>query len=424
MSAHWTDFSAVKRAFAHRVFARYTAANSLSLTGLWVQRLTVGWLVWDLSHSGFWLGAVVFAELVPVIVIGPFGGVLADRINRIRLTLVCQCLAVAQAALLCALSAGGLITVELLVLLSLALGVLAGLNQPSRLALIPSLVAKEDMITAIAINAISFNLARFVGPAIAGLIITMTGPSAAFAFNAVSYLWFIQVLFTLRALPQETGAGRGRVIAQIAEAVRYAARHPLIGPLLLIVATSSLFARPLAELLPGIADTVFGRGADGLAILVSSVGIGAVAGSLWLAKRGDLRGMTRVVVFALLVAGIADALAVIIGVFWLAAVLLCVFGVAMVILGAGVQSLIQTNVAPEMRGRVLSLNGLTVRGAPALGALFMGWAGDYVGLGPPLVAGAVVCGIVFLVMIRHEPRLGAAAGKLDNVERIVSGRGR
>ena len=97
MSARWTDFSAVKRAFTHRVFARYTAANSLSLTGLWVQRLAVGWLAWDLSHSGFWLGAVVFAELVPVIVIGPFGGVLADRINRVRLSLVCQCLAVVQA---------------------------------------------------------------------------------------------------------------------------------------------------------------------------------------------------------------------------------------------------------------------------------------------------------------------------------------
>ena len=107
MSARWTDYSAVKRAFTHRVFARYTAANSLSLTGLWVQRLAVGWLVWDLSRSGFWLGAVVFAELVPVIVIGPFGGVLADRINRVRLSLVCQCLGVVQAALLCALSAGG-----------------------------------------------------------------------------------------------------------------------------------------------------------------------------------------------------------------------------------------------------------------------------------------------------------------------------
>jgi predicted MFS family arabinose efflux permease len=307
------------------------------------------------------------------------------------------------------LSAGGVITVELLVLLSLALGVLAGLDQPARLALIPSLVAKDDIITAIAINSIVFNLARFVGPAIAGLIITTVGPAAAFAFNAASYLWFIRVLFTMRALPQEAGAGRGPVIAQITEAVHYAARHPLIGPLLLIVATSSLFARPFTELLPGIADTVFSRGADGLAILVSSVGIGAVAGSLWLAKRGDLHGMTRVVVFALLIVGISEALAVTVGAFWLATALLAVFGVSMVVLGAGVQSMIQASVAPEMRGRVLSLSGLVMRGAPALGALFMGWAGDHVGLGPPLVAGAVVCGIVFLVMLRHEPRLSMAA---------------
>lgn len=406
MAARWTDFSAVKRTFAHRAFARYAAANSLSLTGFWVQRLAVGWLAWDLSHSGFWLGAVVFAELVPVVVIGPFGGVLADRINRVRLSLVCQCLFVVQAALLCFLSAANAITIELLVVLTLIQGVLAGLNQPARLALIPSLVAKDDIITAVAINAIIFNLARLVGPAVAGLMISTLGPAAAFAFNAASYLWFIQVLFTLLTLPQEPGAGRGRVISQIAEGVRYAACHPMIGPLLLIVATSSLFARPLAELLPGIADTVFGRGADGLAILVSSVAFGAVAGSLWLAKRSDMQGMTRVILAALLVAGVSDALAVTLGLFWLAAVLLAMFGVALVILGAGTQSMIQANVAPEMRGRVLSFNGLILRGGPALGALIMGWAGDHVGLGPPLVVGAIVCGGVFLVMLWREPRLG------------------
>ncbi|MCZ6759813.1 MAG: hypothetical protein O7D29_05470, partial [Gemmatimonadetes bacterium] len=113
--------------------------------------------------------------------------------------------------------------------------------------------------------------------------------------------------------------------------------------------------------------------------------------------------------FALLIVGISEALAVTVGAFWLAAACLAVFGVAMVVLGAGVQCMIQASVAPEMRGRVLSLSGLVMRGAPALGALFMGWAGDRIGLGPPLVAGAVVCGMVFLVMLRHEPRLSMAA---------------
>jgi len=409
MAARWMDFSAVRQTFAHRAFARYTAANGLSLIGFWVQRLAVGWLAWDLSHSGFWLGTVVFAELVPVIVIGPFGGVLADRFNRVRLSLVCQSLAVVQAALLSLLSATATMTVGLLVLLTLVQGVLAGFNQPARLALVPSLVAKDNVITAVAVNAIVFNLARLVGPAIAGLMITTVGPAAAFAFNAVSYLWFIRVLVTLLTLAQEPGAGRGRVLSQIAEGVRYAAGHATIGPLLLIVATSSLFARPLTELLPGLADLVFGRGANGLAVLVSSVAFGAVAGSLWLAKRSGPQGMRGAILGALLVAGVADALTVAVQALWLAAVLLAVFGVALVILGAGTQSLIQAEVAPEMRGRVLSLNGLIIRGGPALGALVMGWAADYVGLAAPLMAGALVCGLVFLVMLRRGARLDRAA---------------
>lgn len=408
MSRSWTDFGAAKRALGHRAFARYSAANGLSLVGLWVQRLTVGWLAWELSHSGFWLGAVVFAEFFPVILVGPVGGVLADRLNRVRVSLVCQALAAVQSLALCLLTAAGLITVELLVLLTLVVGLLAGINQPARLAMIPALVPRADLGSAVAINASIFNLARFIGPALAGVIIAWLGPAPAFGFNALSYLWFIGVLYGLRRLPQEEGAGRGRMASQIAEGIVYALRHPLIGPLMLVTLTSSVFARPLTELLPGLTDTLFGRGPEGLAILVSTTGLGALAGSLWLAGRDGFEGLVRVLLTALLVAAGACAAAVATPYFPLAMAALTVFGFTMVVIGAGAQTLVQASVAPGMRGRVLGLNGMILRGGPSLGALVMGWTGDFVGLRAPLLVGATVCALVFLVMLRRAPALGAA----------------
>lgn len=397
------DFSAIRRAFANRNYAVYAAGNSVSLIGFWVQRVAVGWLAWDLTKSGLWLGAVAFADLAPAVVIGPWAGALADRIERRRILLICQSLLAAQAGVLSVLTVLGLMTVELLFALTLLQGVVIAFNQPARLSLVPDLVRGAELSTALAIGSVIFNLARFIGPAVAGMVISWFGVAPAFAVNAFSYVAMIAALVSLR-LPLRVAPPRPArgVAAEVGEGVRYAFTHPAIGPLLLLVLGTSLLARPVFELLPGFAESVFGRGPGGLAVLTAAVGFGAIGAGAWLAQRGRLAGLTGIVLAAVTAAGALVTLFAVTGVFWLATAAMAMAGFALSVFGIGTQTLIQSAVAGHMRGRVMSLWGLIFRGGPALGALAMGWLSGYFGLGWPLaVGGALSAGAGFLAWSRR-----------------------
>jgi predicted MFS family arabinose efflux permease len=381
---------AIPRTLAHREFGIYVAGNSVSLIGTWMQRIAVGWLAWKLSHSGAVLGLAAFADLFPTVLIGPFGGALADRLDRLRLIKIAQVVGLAQAATLFALTASGLITVPLLLALVLVGGLAGGVEQPARLALVPSLVPRPQLATAVAINAIVFNSARFIGPAIAGLAIVWLGVAIVFALNAASFAAFLLALARLRLAPVAPPRMPASVLEAVGEGLRYTAGHPAIGPVLLVHAVLAVGARPFFELLPGFADQVFGRGAPGLAALSSTVGIGAVIGGLWLAQRSDQRHLTPIVLLnsaLIALATLGFALTT-----WFAAALawVAIAGFAMVATGVASQTLIQITVDEAVRGRVLSLFGLIFRGGPALGALIMGTASELVGLQAPLAAGAVL----------------------------------
>jgi MFS family permease len=178
-------FDNISRAFAQRNYRIYATGNGVSLIGWWLQRVAVGWLAWTLTHSGTWLGLVSLADFLPVLFLSPFAGVLADRRDRvwiIRITQLCGCV---QAALLALLVATDTITIELLFTLVLLLGIASGISQPARLALVPSLVDRTSLASALAINSVVFNLARFIGPAIAGVVIAEIGNVSAFAANPV-----------------------------------------------------------------------------------------------------------------------------------------------------------------------------------------------------------------------------------------------
>ena len=179
-------FGRIARALRNPHYGRYAAGNSISLVGTWMQRVAVGWLTWQLTESGAWLGAVAFADLFPTVLIAPLAGAAADRWDRLTTLKLGQALLAVQAAVLFGLTASGLITIWSLLGLSLFLGVVAAFNQPARLALVSSLVARQDLPAAVAINAIIFNSARLIGPAVAGLIIVGVGIAAVFAVNAVS----------------------------------------------------------------------------------------------------------------------------------------------------------------------------------------------------------------------------------------------
>lgn len=403
-----TNFGAIGRALSNRNFAIYVTGNVFSHTGLWVQRLAVGWLAWSLTGQAFWVGAVAFADLFPVLVIGPFGGVLADRIDRLKVVMICQGVSAVQAVALYFLVAQDMITIELLFALTFVLGAVSGFNQPARQSLVPSLVRPEDLTSAVALNSIVFNVARFTGPAIAGFVIAGYGVAPAFAINAGSFLCVIVALMCLRLPPAKRTARHGRgVVTDLLLGFRYVRRHALIGPLLLLTLAMSLFVRPMNELMPAVSEMLFQQGAAGLAILTGARGVGALIAGIVLARRGDVEGLSRHVVLALFISAASIGLLIASGSFWIGVVALVVFGFAMTTGGVGSITLIQVAVDNRLRGRVLSLNGLLMRGMPAFGGILMGWIADRIGLQPPLAVGAALCLVIFFFAIRWERRVRA-----------------
>jgi len=383
-------FGNIARALAHRNYRVYISGNAISLIGTWMQRVSSGWLAWTLTHSGTWLGLISLAEFLPVLFLGPLAGVMADRRDRVGIIRITQLIGCGQAILLAILVGTDLITIHLLFALVLLLGINQGIAQPARLALIPTLVDRDGLPSALAINSIVFNAARFIGPAIAGVLIAHVSIAAAFAVNAVTYIAFQISLANLRDIPALPVRAAQNALRASLEAYSYASRHPGIAPMLLLFAVTTIGTRGFIELFPGFADSVFHRGPQGLAMLTSTVGLGAIFGGGWMLFRSQISGLTTIVLANTLVMSLAIVAFTATDSFILA--LPCVFiaGAAMVITGIGAQTLIQASVDRSMSGRVMALYGMIFRAGPALGAVVMGTASERLGLRLPLAVGAGV----------------------------------
>jgi MFS family permease len=362
-------------------FGLYSVGSAISLVGMWMQRIAVGWLTWQLTGSGFWLGVMAFADFFPVLVVGPIAGTAADRWDRLRVVKISQTLSLLQATVLFWLTATGQVTIERLVALTAFQGVVVAFNQPARLVLVPSLVPPADLATAVAINSVVFNLARFIGPACAGPLIVWSGISGAFAANALSYLPFLAALARIRINPTEKAPSkRSHMIAELREGIRYTASHRAIAALLVLLTALGIGGRPLSELLPGIVANLFHSGAGGLSLLASSMGGGAILGGLWLDQRAHSSDLTRVAVGNSALGAVAIIAAIATDKIWVAVPAVAVIGFSTSSAGIAIQSLIQLASDRAMRGRVMGLYGLIFRGAPAIGALGAGGASAYFGL--------------------------------------------
>ena len=405
-------FGNIARAFASRNYRLFAAGNAISLIGTWLQRVAVGWLAWQLTHSGTWLGLVAFADLFPTVVLSPWAGALADRRDRVRVIWLSQVVAMSQATLLALLTGFGIITIWSLFALAVLLGIANAISQPARLALIPSLVERVNLPSAVAINSIIFNGARFIGPALAGIVIAEGSIALAFAVNAATYVAFLLALAGLDGVREDARRADRNFLGAMMDGYVYAARHPGIGAMLLLMAVTSLGTRGFIELLPGFADHVFGRGPQALAWMTATVGLGAVLGGLWMVRRPAIAGLTSVV-FAntlLMTAALLGFTAT--AQFWVALPCLAVAGFGLVVSGIGAQTLVQSAVATAMRGRVMALYGMIFRGGPALGALIMGIASERTGLRMPVAAGALLCALYWLWARPQQPLV---ADRLETV---------
>jgi MFS family permease len=381
---------------------------------MWMQRVAIGWLTWELTKSGLWLGIVAFADFFPVLLIGPIAGAAADRWDRLRVVKTSQAISLVQATVLFVLTASGHINIGLLVALSAFQGIVVAFNQPARLALVPSLVPHADLASAVAINSVVFNLARFIGPMFAGLAIVWSGVSAAFAANALSYIVFLVALARIRVAPTVTGSGKQRSFAaDLREGIRYTATHPGIATLLVLLTALGIGGRPLNELLPGFAADVFHSGAGGLSILASAIGGGAILGGLWLGHRAHSADLIWVALGGSLMGALAAIMAIATESMWVAVPAVMIFGFCMSSAGIAIQTLIQLAAVRSMRGRVMGLYGLIFRGAPAIGALAAGLTSAHFGLRWPIFFGALLVIMVCLWTYYGRQRITAALPTQD-----------
>ncbi len=397
---------ALFRSFGHRNFRLFILGQVVSLLGSWAQRLAVGWLAWTLTHSAFWVGAVSFAGLFPGVAFGPWAGSVTDSMQRYRLVQITQSAFMIQAVLLSVLTLSGLMTIEYLLLLETLLAVITAFDIPARQSLVVELVGVEDLPNAIAINSSTVNITRMLGPALAGLIIVWGGIGEAFAFNAVSYIAVLTSLSLMKVPPRELLRRTVSRRQHMLDGMAYSWRKKNMRTFLLLFFLMAMFGMPYASLMPVFADQRFGMGAEGLSWLVAASGLGATFGALTLAARKRTRGLDKALFPAGALFGVSLIMLGLTNDFWSAILLLPFCGFGMMLQMAGNNTVLQTLVSEEQRGRVMSLLSMAFQAGMPLGALWMGSMAEQWGLSLPLIIGGAICILLSVLLFIFHFRPG------------------
>jgi MFS family permease len=358
----------------------FLIGRALAATAGWMERITLGWLMWDATGSATAVGVLAFVRLAPSIVLGPLGGVLADRRGSTAILAACQAATVPVALLAAALVAGEVAGPAALLALGAASGVLQALAIGPNKSAVSEVAPRQHLATAIPLSSVTFNAAAFVGPALAGSMIVAFGAAWVFALVAVGAGAFAVILARLPRAHGTPSPPQGAMLA-MAEATRAAVRHPVIGPLLWLHVSFSLLMRPIVELLPAVAGKLVGAGPQTLGLLTAAMGLGAFAGSLWLTWRSGSPGLVRPVLLAAVAACLAAFLLALGSGVLQAAACFAALGGALVIRAAGGNTLVQLLVEDRYRGRVMSVWGTTLRIGAALGGLALGALSDVFGMG-------------------------------------------
>ena len=380
------------RALRHRNFRLFSAGQFVSLIGTWMQQVAVGWLVYRLTGSAFYLGVVGFASQAPAFLLAPIAGALADRVNKHRLVIGTQIFGMLQAAVLAILVLSGRIEVWHIVLLMTWLGCVTGFDVPARQSFLLEMVGdRADLPNAIALNSSMFNAARLVGPAIAGLAISVIGEGMVILANALSYIAVLASLMMMRIPRRPKPRTRPHMLAHINEGFRYAFGSPPIRSILLMLATVSLVAVPFTVLLPVVATEVLDGDARTLGFLMGATGLGALTGALYLASRSTVRGLGRVIVgassiFGLGLIGVALSRSLL-----LSLSLLMLAGFGMMTQMASSNTVLQTLVDDDKRGRVMSLYSMAFLGTAPIGSLLAGAIASRWGAPVAIGAGGACC---------------------------------
>jgi len=396
----------VLRALRHHNFRLFFFGQGVSLIGTWMQQVAMIWLVYRLSNSAFLLGLVGFCTQVPSFFLAPLAGVFTDRWNLHRTIIVTQSLAMFQAAILVMLTLTGAIAVWHIILLSIFLGLVNGFDIPARQAFLIQMVeGREDLASAIGLNSSMFNGARLVGPAIAGFLIAAVGEGLCFLLNAISYGAVLVALLVMRATRRAPAEPPQHVLLDLWEGVRYAFGFPPIRAILLLLTVVNLAAMPLTVLLPIFTTGVLHGGPDTLGLLTAAMGMGALVGALLLASRKTVLGLGRQIAWASGAFGLSLIAFSFSNVVWLSLVFLVISGFTMMMTTAASNTILQTIVEDDKRGRVMSFYVMTFLGMAPFGSLLAGSLASHIGAVQVVQLTGAMCIVGSLVFAHRLPTL-------------------
>jgi MFS family permease len=385
------------RSLAHRNYRLFFGGQGVSMIGTWMTRIASGWLVYRLGgdDAKLLLGFAGFAGQAPTFFLAPLAGVLVDRWNRHRLLVVTQSLSLVQSALLALVAfygEPGLVTVWEIILLALGQGFINAFDMPARQAFLVEIIRnKEDLPNAIALNSSLVNAARLVGPALAGILIALTNEGWCFTIDAVSYLAVIAALLAMDVPRRARQPHRTRVWHGLREGLSYAFGFAPIRALLLLLALVSFMGMPYTVLMPVFADNILHGGPYALGFLSAASGVGALTGALYLASRKTVLGLGRTIVLATGLFGLGLIGFALSEVLWLSLLLMLVTGLGMMVQLAASNTILQTIVEEDKRGRVMSLYSMAFMGMAPFGSLFAGALASTIGAPDTVLIGGIAC---------------------------------
>ncbi|MCB9249902.1 MAG: MFS transporter [Ignavibacteriales bacterium] len=406
MNVNFQTIKDILRALKSRNYRLFFSGQGISLIGTWMQQIALGWLVYRLTDSAFLLGLVSFASQIPTFLLASFAGVLADRYDKHKIIIITQTFAMIQAAILSILTLMGIVHIWHIISLSILLGLINAFDMPTRQTFVIDLVEdKKDLPNAIALNSSMFNAARLIGPTIAGILISLYGEGICFLINAVSYIAVIIGLLLMRIEPKIREAKKEKVLRGLKEGVKYAYDFIPIRTLLILIAIISLSGMPYTVLMPIFAKDILHGNANTLGYLLGSVGIGAFTGAIYLASRKTVLGLGRLIAIASTIFAVGLLLFSFSTSLIFSIPLMFVAGLGMMMQMASSNTLLQTIVDDDKRGRIMSLYVMAFMGTAPFGSLIAGSLASKIGAPYTVLLSGITCLLTAFWFAKNLPNL-------------------
>jgi len=394
------------RSLQYRNYRLFFGGQSISLIGTWIQRIAMPWLVYSLTGSVFLLGVVGFAGQIPTFLLGPFAGVLSDRWNRYHILIVTQILAMIQALILTFLFFIGIIEVWHIIFLSILLGCINAFDIPARQSFVIEMVEKkEDLGNAIALNSLMFNSARLLGPSIAGVLIASAGEGICFLLNGLSYLFVIASLILMKVKSKKREIQNPNVIKELKEGFSYTFGFAPIKSIILLLGLISLMGIPYVVLMPVFAKEILHGGPHTFGFLMGASGVGALMGAIYLASRRSVLGLGKIIPLSACIFGFGLITFSLSRLFLLSLVLMIIIGLGMMLQLASSNTILQTIVDDDKRGRVMSFYAVALMGTAPFGSFLAGSLAGFLGAPNTLLIGGIVCILGALIFASKLPEL-------------------